>query len=104
MIKNFAKGKKGKLAKSVWQSKSPGKLPFHSDLEDRALLLMLAMNATERLEDLLEAVHPPEPRLHALKGEMKGYFAIDIHKTSGWRITFRFEEGFYIDVGIENYH
>lgn len=104
MIKSFATGKRGKLARAVWQAKVPGKLPFHAELEDRALLLLLAMNSSGTLEDLVAAVHPPDPRLHSLKGDMKGYYAIDVTKISGWRITFKFADGVFNDVGIENYH
>lgn len=104
LIKNFASGQSGKLAIRVWRAKVRGKAPFHADLEDRALFLLLAMNSTDRLKDLVAAVHPPDPRLHALKGNRKGFYAIDIHKTAGWRITFRFDDGCFVDVGIENYH
>jgi len=42
--------------------------------------------------------------LYVLKGDRKGEFAIDINKVSGWRITFKFRDGYFTQVGIENYH
>jgi len=47
---------------------------------------------------------PPSLRLHRLRHDRKGEFAIDIDKISGWRITFRFEAGEFIEVKVENYH
>jgi plasmid maintenance system killer protein len=37
-------------------------------------------------------------------GKQKGEWAIDIHKISGWRITFRFEQSEFTDVKVEDYH
>ena len=44
----------------------------------------------------------PGFRLHALKGEMKGHYAVSV--SGNWRVTFRFEDGFAVDVDYADYH
>ncbi|MDN3507651.1 MAG: type II toxin-antitoxin system RelE/ParE family toxin [Simkaniaceae bacterium] len=44
---------------------------------------------------------PPNNRLEALKGELKGYYSIRINDQ--WRIIFRWNQGPY-DVQIVDYH
>lgn len=70
----------------------------------RAIHLLEVMDAVESLEDLKNRGFPPSIRLHPLSGDRKGEWAIDIHKTSGWRITFRFDENEFSSVKIEDYH
>jgi len=70
----------------------------------RAIHLLEVMEAVESFEELKSKGFPPSVRLHPLTGNRKGEWAIDIHKTSGWRITFRFEHSEFIDVKIEDYH
>ena len=70
----------------------------------RAVYLLEVMDAVESFEELKELGFPPSVRLHPLSGDRKGEWAIDIHKTSGWRITFRFEQNEFISVKVENYH
>ncbi|GIL18604.1 MAG: hypothetical protein BroJett040_23550 [Oligoflexia bacterium] len=70
----------------------------------RAIHLLEIMEAVEDLEELKRKGFPPNIRLHQLSGNRKGEWAIDIHKTSGWRITFRFENSEFIDVKVEDYH
>lgn len=41
-------------------------------------------------------------RLHPLKGEMKGFWAVTVR--ANWRITFRFEDGQVWDVDLVDYH
>lgn len=66
---------------------------------DRALLLLDALDAAPELEALrsLQAV-----RLHALKGPMRGRWAMTVN--ARWRVTFRFRDGNAHDVVIEDYH
>jgi proteic killer suppression protein len=70
----------------------------------RAIDLLDVMEAVDNFEDLKEKGFPPNVRLHPLKGLRKGEWAIDIHKTEGWRITFRLESNQFLDVKIEDYH
>jgi plasmid maintenance system killer protein len=77
---------------------------FPRELWSRARQLLFLMDALDSIKSLETSAHPPAIRAHSLKGNMKGRIAIDIAKTSGWRITFIFENGFFKDVKIENYH
>ena len=44
----------------------------------------------------------PGFRLHALKGVMKGHYAVSV--SGNWRVTFRFEDGDAVDVDYVDYH
>lgn len=44
----------------------------------------------------------PGYRLHELKGQLKGHWAIDVSKN--WRIVFRFKDGDAYVVNYEDYH
>ena len=41
-------------------------------------------------------------RLHPLKGELKGFWAVTVR--ANWRVIFRFAEGDAIDVDYVDYH
>ncbi len=51
---------------------------------------------------ILEDMNIPGFRLHPLKGDMKGHWAIDVIKN--WRITFRLDDGDVFVVNYEDYH
>ncbi len=44
----------------------------------------------------------PGFRLHPLKGELKGHYAVSV--SGNWRLTFRFEDGHAVDVDYVDYH
>ena len=44
----------------------------------------------------------PRYRLHALKGELKGYWSVTVK--ANWRIIFRFDGGDVYDVELIDYH
>ena len=65
----------------------------------------------ERIENILftldnaqtlKELRLPSFRLHALKGDRKGFWAVDV--SGNWRIVFRFEDGDVFDVNYEDYH
>jgi proteic killer suppression protein len=66
----------------------------------------------EKISDILlaidEAAHPQEVglfpgwRLHALKGELKGFWSVTV--SGNWRVTFRFEQGDAFDLDLVDYH
>jgi len=65
----------------------------------------------EKLRDILarldaaftaEDLDLPGFRLHRLKGELKGYWAVTVR--ANWRVIFQFEEGDVLDVGYVDYH
>jgi len=41
-------------------------------------------------------------RLHALKGDLKGFWSVTIR--ANWRIIFRFDDGAVSDVDLVDYH
>lgn len=41
-------------------------------------------------------------RLHKLKGEYEGFYAVDV--SGNWRVIFRFEDGHVTDVDYLDYH
>ena len=64
-----------------------------------------------KLEDLLSALRLadspdeldlPGARLHALKGNRKGFFAVEL--SARWRLVFRFKDGDAYDVEVVDYH
>ena len=93
---------KGKIAKDLWSTQQSKKLP--KSLWQRARFLLEIMNASSTLENLKIQGTPPDVRLHKLTGERKGQWSVTIHKTSGWRIVFKFESGEFINVEILDYH
>lgn len=59
------------------------------------------------LSDLEYARRPqdldwPGYRLHALAGDMRGYWAVRV--SGNWRIIFRFANGEAVDVDLVDYH
>jgi len=44
----------------------------------------------------------PGFRLHPLKGELKGFWAVTVRPN--WRVTFRFAEGDALDIDYLDYH
>ena len=50
----------------------------------------------------VDAVRLPTFGLHALKGDLKGFWAVTVR--ANWRITFRFEDGKALDVDLVDYH
>ncbi len=44
----------------------------------------------------------PGFRLHALKGVLRGRYAVSV--SGNWRVTFRFEDGHAVEVDYVDYH
>jgi plasmid maintenance system killer protein len=91
-----------KIAADLFHSGRTKKLPV--EYWQRSIHLLDLMDAVTSLDELQKKGFPPSLRLHKLKGERKNVFAIDIHKTSGWRITFIFKDNDFYEVKIEDYH
>jgi plasmid maintenance system killer protein len=89
-------------AQKIFEDGKAKKLP--KQLLKRAIQLLDIMDNIESLNDLKTKAFPPDIRLHSLKGELKGRYAIDINKLAGWRITFEFSEYKFLRVKVENYH
>ena len=90
----------GKVAKDIWEKNSSKTLP--KELWLRAKALMTIMHATKEIEDLKIKGQPSNIRLHKLKGDRRQYWSVTIKLP--WCITFRFKNGEFSEVKIENYH
>lgn len=60
--------------------------------------ILAAMQAAEKIEHL----DIPPFRLHALKGDLKGWWSITVR--ANWRVIFRFVQGKVLDVDLVDYH
>ena len=71
---------------------------LRADLRKRIADVLAHLDTALRPAD----VDLPGYRLHALKGDLKGYWSVSI--SGNWRIVFRFEEGDVFDVDLVDYH
>lgn len=60
--------------------------------------ILARLDAAGRVEDM----DLPGFRLHALKGELKGFWAVTVR--ANWRVIFRFADGDALDVDYVDYH
>ena len=60
--------------------------------------ILALLQVAERIEDL----EVPTFRLHALKGDRKGWWSITVR--ANWRVIFRFVNGIALDVDLVDYH
>jgi toxin HigB-1 len=72
------------------------KLP--ADMLDRLRTILAALDAAADITDL----DRPSFKLHKLKGDLKGHWAITVR--ANWRITFKFADGNATDVDFIDYH
>lgn len=96
MITNFS----NRTAEEIWETNSSKGLP--KDLWLRAKALLTIMHSTSTMEDLKIKGQPPNIRLHKLKGDRKDQWSVTIKLP--WCITFKFKDGEFSGVKIENYH
>lgn len=96
MIRNFA----NKVAQDIWETGFSKSLPKEFWLRAKALLTI--MHATTEMNDLKIKGQPPNIRLHKLKGDRRAEWSVTIKLP--WCITFKFKNGEFTDVKIENYH
>ena len=52
--------------------------------------------------DAPQAMNLPGYRLHALKGDLKGFWSVSVR--ANWRIIFRFDDSDAFDVELIDYH
>jgi proteic killer suppression protein len=93
VIKTFADRRTRELYSKGKAKRFPG------DVAKRASRKLEYLNLATKLEDLRT---PPGNRLHELKGDRKGQYAISVNDQ--WRICFRFLDGDAYDVEICDYH
>ncbi len=82
--------------KRFFEEDDPRKLP--AEMVERIKAILARLHQAEVIEDM--NVH--SYKLHPLKGSRKGEWGVTVR--ANWRITFRFEEGFALDVNFEDYH
>ena len=93
MIKTFAD-------KHTWEIYVEGKSKrIAPNIIKRVIRRLEYINLAASLEELKV---PPSNRLHALKGDRKGQYAIAVNDQ--WRICFKFIDGDAYDVEITDYH
>ena len=75
---------------------------------DRSGIRADQVETVDRILTLLDAASSPQAldlpryRLHALKGDRKGYWAVSVR--ANWRIIFKFEDGNAVDVELIDFH
>ncbi|MBA3645270.1 MAG: type II toxin-antitoxin system RelE/ParE family toxin [Gemmatimonadaceae bacterium] len=93
MIKSFA----DRRTRDLFTARKAARFP--SELLERALRKLDYVHAATTLDDLRV---PLGNRLHALKSDRRGQYAIAVNDQ--WRICFRFTNGDAYDVEICDYH
>ncbi len=93
MIKSFA----DKRTAAIFAGHAVRGLPLQ--LQQRARTKLLAIDAANRLNDLLT---PPGNRLEALRADRRGQYSIRINNR--WRICFVWRDGASWKVEIVDYH
>ena len=68
------------------------------DLLEKVENILFVLNRTKTPDDM----NLPGFRLHPLKGDLKGYWAVTVR--SNWRIIFRLDEDGAADVDLVDYH
>lgn len=68
------------------------------DLAARVATVLALIDAAVVVEDLAT----PSLRLHSLKGDLKGRWAVTVR--ANWRIVFAFHDGSASDVDLVDYH
>jgi proteic killer suppression protein len=75
---------------------------------DRSGIRPDLLDTVERIITILDTATTPQAldlpryRLHSLRGDLKGYWAVTVR--ANWRIVFRFEGGDAHDVELTDYH
>ena len=93
MIKSFA----NKHTADLFFTGKSRRLP--PDVVRRAIRRMEHVHLAKQLDDLRV---PVSNRLHALRGDREGQYAICINNQ--WRVCFRFEDGDAYQVEVTDYH
>jgi len=82
--------------KKLYEEDSAAKInPDHADKLRR---ILARLDASSKPRDM----NLPGYRLHKLRGENEGLWAVDV--SGNWRVVFRFEEGDATDVDFVDYH
>jgi toxin HigB-1 len=69
-----------------------------ADMVEKIRLVLSALEEAGSIDDL----NQPSFRLHRLKGDFEGYWAVTVR--ANWRIIFRFEGDKASNVNLVDYH
>jgi proteic killer suppression protein len=69
-----------------------------ADMVARLRLILSALDQAGVIEDMAQ----PTFRLHPLKGNLKGFWAVTVR--ANWRVIFRFADGRASQVDLIDYH
>jgi toxin HigB-1 len=89
-------GFKHRGLKRFFEENDSRRLP--PDMVNRIRAILARLHQAEAIEDM--NIH--SYRLHSLRGDRKGEWSVTVR--ANWRITFRFEEGYALDVDLVDYH
>lgn len=82
--------------KRLFEKDDSRRLP--PELVPRIRSILARLMVARTIEDIdVQTYH-----LHDLKGNRKGVWSVTVR--ANWRLTFRFEEGYALDVNLEDYH
>ncbi|MGO9486582.1 MAG: type II toxin-antitoxin system RelE/ParE family toxin [Rhodomicrobium sp.] len=70
-----------------------------ADQVPRLRRILAALDAASGIEEMKAY---PGWRLHALKGDLDGFWSLSV--SGNWRLIFRFEDGDVFDVDLVDYH
>jgi len=89
-------GFKHRGLKRFYEHNDPRRLP--ADMVNRIRAILARLSIAQSIEDL----DVPEYHIHALQGDRKGTWSVTVR--ANWRMTFRFEDGYVVDLDFEDYH
>lgn len=69
-----------------------------ADMVERIRIILTALADASTIDEM----DLPSFRLHALKGDLSGFYAVTVR--ANWRIIFRFEDGDASDLDFVDYH
>lgn len=92
MIESF----RHKGLRLLFEKDDGSKLP--PDMLARINLILSTLQAAQEIEGM----DVPTFKLHQLKGDLKGFYAVTVR--ANWRIIFQFEYGKALDVDFVDYH
>jgi toxin HigB-1 len=92
MIRSF----RHKGLRRFFEEDDKSKLP--PEMVERIRTILAFLDAAGSIEDM----NQPSLRLHGLKGELKGFWAVTVR--ANWRIIFRFAGDHPSDVDFVDYH
>jgi proteic killer suppression protein len=92
MIKSF----KHRGLKRLFDKGDSSKLP--PEMLPRINIILSTLQASREVEGM----DLPSFRLHALKGDLKNFYAVTVR--ANWRIIFKFQDGDAFDVDFIDYH